>query len=145
MSDTIVKIIPCEYAYQMTVEEAEYIMLQLRQLIQCDEISYRVSSTPQFVDCGTNLDRISCPICGSLAEDWWGKSMNYAYESSSFVNLDVITPCCGQKVSLNDLVYDFDCGFSCVEFDVRNPHSEVRLEKIQDRIRLKIKIIKSHI
>ena len=141
MSDHIIKIIPTDYKYQMTKEKASNIILQLQDLIHCDRITYRVSRTPEFVDCGRNLDEILCPICKTSAEEWWGNVMNDAYESSAFVHLEVMTHCCGQIASLNDFIYDLPCGFSCVEFDVFNPHSEVALHKIQTELKFNAKII----
>lgn len=45
----------------------------------CDFIKVEINETPVFVDCGENLERISCPECSAgLDFEWWGDSMDKA-------------------------------------------------------------------
>lgn len=55
--------------------------------------------------------------------------MNKAYENN-FMKLDIKTPCCDKDASLNELQYDFPCGFACVEIDIMNPREELMEECI---------------
>jgi hypothetical protein len=66
----------------------------------------------QFVDCGENLEQITCPFCRADLSDWWSEAMNTAYSpESGFSNLSVSLPCCGRKSSLNELDYNWPIGF----------------------------------
>ena len=111
----------------------------LRTNVQSDEMICRLSEMPKFVDCGGNLEKIRCPICGAeVPMDWWQEAMDTA-EKNSFRELHVTIPCCGKETDLNGLLYEFPCGFSCVELDILNPQMPlepqifVKLEKNLER------------
>jgi hypothetical protein len=105
-------------------------MLFSHYLDGAEEINVPVYDKVVFVDQGENFSSVSCPACGSkLNEGWWGAQMSEAcgldpnidwwdsgfyFEDSqpTFNNLDVVVPCCGALLSLNDLTYDFPAGFA---------------------------------
>ena len=81
------------------------------------------------------LPRVSpiqkCPICGKeLGFDWWQGAMSTA-PKSSFTGLDVVLPCCNKASSLNELDYDFKCGFASCEIDIVNPAKNIDDELIE--------------
>jgi hypothetical protein len=75
-----------------------------------------------FFDPGGNWSRVECPICEKDAEGWWGEAMQVAGRSD-FVELDIVAPCCGAKVSLNDLRYISPAGFGKFVLEATNPNS----------------------
>lgn len=125
MSDYYIKIIPVDSDRRVSVQVADKVVEYLKSCIIAYSIEVNIQETPAFVDCGGYLESIICPFCGeSLFTDWWTKAMNKAYENN-FTKLDIKTPCCGKDTSLNELQYDFPCGFACFEIDIMNPREEL--------------------
>lgn len=148
MSDHIVKIIPADPSYPIARGQAERILHFIRSKTSADDITASIYEAPVFVDCGSNLETIRCPHCKArLAFDWWGKSMEAAGKSN-FKKLSVIMPCCGKESSLNNLLYDFPCGFACAEFDILNPSADFDRESISaisGLLGCPIRVIHAHI
>jgi len=70
------------------------------------------------VDCGENLERITCPLCrGSIDTEWY---MELLEEGDEFDDLAVIVPCCGGATTLDALDYEWPCGFARFEVAVWN-------------------------
>lgn len=83
------------------------------------EIEDGYSRLPQFVDSGDLLQRVSCPTCGKeLDSEDWSILMDSLFTDYGFETLDVTLPCCGARSTLDKLIYDASCGFSCFEVDV---------------------------
>lgn len=116
--------------------------------IDYDPIEIKCSRTPVFVDCGSNLERIVCPKCGTeLSFNWWSKAMGRLNESE-FILLETKLPCCGKIISLNDLKYYFPCGFACCEIDILNPicdFGDYIIDSIQKILGINVRIIKARI
>ena len=114
MSDQIVSIIPSSPYIKIPYSELLRCREHIQEHVKCDSVDIKMSEHPIFVDCGSNLQKITCPICGNMVSfDWWGKAMDKAYECS-FRYLDVVLPCCRKTASLNDLIYDFNVDLQCV-------------------------------
>lgn len=123
MSDYVVKIIPDMPQRRVNELISRQVVALLQYCVQADEVEATQEDKPFFVDCGGNLERIMCPVCGAeLDVGWWQTAMDQAYETG-FLDLSVTMPCCAHESSLNDLNYHFLCGFACVEFAIRNPVS----------------------
>lgn len=125
MSDYIVKIVPrdpiCKVAEQRLMEAKHFIESKL----SCDSVTIEFYEFPQFIDCGGNLERILCPLCGAVLDmNWWSNAVSRAYENH-FRVLETVLPCCGQTASLNDLKYDFQCAFASCAILIMNPWSIV--------------------
>lgn len=124
MSDAIIKIIPSQPKHQVSDDMMKEVVKLLKGKLATESIDANSSDHPFFVDCGGNLEEICCPVCGAdLGFDWWGEQMGAASESD-FEDLTVTLPCCGKESSLNDLKYNFPCGFARVEFSILNPTDE---------------------
>ena len=129
MSEQIVQLIPCMHTYRTNVKHAEAAVEALKKLVEADEITFRQSDLPEFVSCGEDLTEIRCPRCGALLNpDWWGEKMDAMSAADHFFILEQDLPCCGKTVSFNQLRYHAPCGFSCLEFTIRNPKGEVGKE-----------------
>lgn len=154
MSDHVLKIIPTHPTYccdDRIAEEITNLIKRSVELHYTEEpllVHYQAHEHPEFVDCGSNLESITCPFCGKKLDfDWWGGAMNEAY-STEFYQLDITTPCCGKASSLNDLNYYFSCGFACCEFSIYNPKSPIcreTLVEIEKLLGTSIKLIDVHI
>lgn len=121
MSDYVIKVIPAGTHDGIEPEKIRNAVAFLREKTLPEDIAAVTHDMPVFVDCGGNLEKIKCPLCGrKLDFGWWGEAMSSAAEGS-FADLRVKTPCCRQDSSLNDLDYHFPCGFACLEIDIWNP------------------------
>lgn len=149
MSEHIVKLIPRLHTYRTNVKSAQAAVAALQRSVEADEITFRQSDKPEFVDCGANLSEIRCPRCGAvLPMDWWSGKMDASYEADHFFVLEQELPCCGKTVSLNDLQYTMPCGFSCLEFTIRNPKGAVGqevLEQLGERFGLLFRKVEAHL
>jgi hypothetical protein len=85
------------------------------------EIDVTWHDTPVVVACGQNLRRIGCPHCGaSISTEWWTGLLDDR-AGDGFATLATTVPCCGASASLENLEYDWPCGFARFEIAVRNP------------------------
>ena len=148
MSEHIVKIIPQNPLYKVSAPELQSVKAFLETQINCDFIEVKSSETPAFVDCRTNLEKISCPQCGAeLDFDWWGEAMDKAAEDE-FISLETEIPCCKKIVSLNDLNYEFPCGFACCQICIYNPEQIMKdniIDTVQNILGTGIRIVEAHI
>lgn len=148
MSEHIVKIIPQNPFYKVSAPALQSVKAFLETQIHCDFIEVISAETPFFVDCGANLERISCPQCGTeLDFGSWGEMMDKAAEDE-FMSLETEMPCCKKTVSLNNLKYEFPCGFACCSVCIHNPEQFVKenmIDIIQNTIGDGIRIIEFHI
>ena len=63
MSDYIIKIIPTNPCYHMDTQKICSIEEYLKVKIKADTIEIKTYNSPIFIDCGSNLEKIICPIC----------------------------------------------------------------------------------
>lgn len=119
---TILKIIPIDpYALPDEVTYRRIVNHIVKAFPKC-EIAEGISDFPQFVDCGDDLEGVSCPLCkAEIDSDDWSMLMDASYDDEGFSSLSITTPCCHKPSSLNDLIYDAPCAFSCFEVDVADP------------------------
>lgn len=148
MSDVIEKIIPVNPFIKIPIGDLQAARDLISDKVSYDSITVDTSESPVFIDCGENLESINCPQCGAqISFEAWGELMNKAYESS-FMDLDVILPCCNSKASLNNLKYKDECGFSRCVISILNPQNTIDddlQESIESLLRTKIKIVHAHI
>ena len=130
MSDNILSIIPADPYWQPAAEAAEAAMAVFRRLApQLDGFvttEYRITwhERVAVVDCGASLERIECPVCQDAVDvEWWADLLEERAEAG-FANLTVMAPCCGAEVSLNELRYDWPCGFARFELEAWNPNRD---------------------
>ena len=138
MSDYIIKIIPTDPYYRIEGQKKSKIADYLKTRIIADSIEIKTYDSPAFIDCGSNLEKIICPICGA--------AMNAA-SNTRFMELSVKLPCCGECSTLNDLQYHFPCGFSCTELSILNPLAELDdecLSYIQEVFRMPMRCVQAH-
>ena len=148
MSSYIIKVIPTDPYYHIDGQKICKIVDCLKRRITADNIELKMYDSPAFIDCGSNLEKIICPICGATIDfAWWNVAMDIAW-NNNFMELSVKLPCCGGDSTLNDLQYHFPCGFSCIELSILNPLAEPDYEclsYIQELLGTPIRCIRAHI
>ena len=148
MSDYIIKIIPTDPYYHIEGQKKSQIADYFKTRIIADNIEIKTYDSPAFIDCGSNLEKIICPICGETIEfDWWSAAMDAAW-NNRFMELSVKLPCCGESSTLNDLQYHLPCGFSCTELSILNPLTEPDYEclsYIQELLGTPVRCVQAHI
>ena len=126
MSKNVLSIIPTDPRWQPEPDAAARARELLAQLAPNpdrtdDELTAEWHETITVVDCGSNLERISCPLCGSAIDtEWWGDLLEERFEDG-FDDLSVDMPCCGRRTMLDRLDYDWPCGFARFELAVWSP------------------------
>lgn len=123
MSDNILKLIPTrpEYVPKRDMQYKARDLLQSLVARDC-EVTVTTTNEIEFVDAGANFESIACSICGKeIAGEWWSVAMSEAYQSR-FGCLDIVTPCCQAKTSLNNLNYHWPQGFARFSLEARNPN-----------------------
>ena len=116
---------------------------------EADEIEIKVSEKVEFFDCGANLQRICCPSCRSeISVEWWQDRMDE--DSGNGFNLaQYAAPCCGAKITLHELDYEWPQGFGRFALDAMNP----KIGKLDDKFKrefekilgTKLRVIYQHI
>ena len=123
MSDSYLLLIPTDPHFVPSPAAAELARLRLEQLVpDAEDVTAVVNDSVEFIDQGSNFERVRCPHCGRvLAQEWWSDRFDQA-EATEFSALEVSVPCCGSSVSLNDLKYELPAGFAKFVLETMNPN-----------------------
>jgi hypothetical protein len=125
MSDNWLAFVPCDPNFQASQEAIAAALSLLRQFAPTtEEITVEGDGSVAFFHAGSNLESISCPSCGADLQDWWGDAMNEAWKSH-FENLSIVTPCCRNATSLNNLSYDWPMAFGRFALELFNPRTKI--------------------
>lgn len=149
MSLYILKLVPTDLHFHMHHDIEEILIKEIKPLLKAEDVEVRMSRLLEFVDCGTNLTSIRCPICGKeIAMEWWSAAMHTSYEISHYAKRLILLPCCQESADLNDLLYDFPCAFSYFEIRFLNP--EILMDKqclqwIEALCNTSLKVIHAHL
>jgi hypothetical protein len=118
MSESVFKFYPLEPTRGFLPGESDAIISAFRDAndssIAPDTIQLHDHTGIQFIDCGSALERIKCPLCGdSIPNGQWQSAMNADFHTSTGFALTTTVPCsCGREIPLHGLRYDAHCGFS---------------------------------
>ncbi len=109
-----------------------------------------VSDTVAFYDCGANFEKVSCPFCGSTLDlTWWQQAIDNDCRDEGFTLAKLATPCCHKETTLNDLVYDWEQGFSRYMLEVEEPGIGVlapkEIQEIEKSLAAKVKVVYRHL
>jgi hypothetical protein len=123
MSDNLLRLIATDPEFAPSPESAEVARRQLARLVpDAEEVRAVLTDDVIFIDAGINFERVRCPGCGrELDEEWWTEQMDNA-STAKFSSLEITTPCCASRVSLNDLTYEWPVGFARFILEARNPN-----------------------
>jgi len=119
VSDFVLSVIPTDPAWQPSREAGERMAAMLQELApDADELDVDWHEKITAVDCGENLERITCPLChGSIDTEWY---MELLEQGDKFDHLAVTVPCCSGASTLDALGYEWPCGFARFEVAVWN-------------------------
>lgn len=127
MSDNVLSVIPIDPRWQPSPQQADCARDLLTQLAPHDpdrldwELRTEWHETITVVDCGANLERITCPLCAAgIDTEWWGDLLEERCDEG-FDDLAATVPCCGARTALDELRYDWPCGFARFEPALWNP------------------------
>ena len=138
MSDHFLVVIPAEPNTPLP-ETAESIRDLLGRIIGTEETRVKDYGKLQFIDCGENFERISCPRCACVITiDQWHDWMEEDWHGEEGFHLHTHeTPCCKTSLTLNELIYEWPQGFARWLIAARNegrgpltPEELARLEAV---------------
>jgi hypothetical protein len=135
MSDNILKIVPRDPLFRPSQEAEKAVEQLLRAMIpRHDSLEAKMQDGIAFVDCGENHERTICPVCGADVGEHWSQWMKDSYRQTRFQDRMVVVPCCGAKVDLNDLRYEFPMAFSSWSVELWNPDPAVFMSAKDERL-----------
>ena len=151
MSDDLIIVVPADPTLVPTTDAADRVVGALRQIVPGAEfITTEASAGVRFFDCGENFESVSCPECSaSINLDWWHDRMGEDWGEGGFKLGHVHVPCCGARLTLNDLVYDWPQAFGRFRWQMLNPNigalgpdAEAEIERAAS---VPIRIVRRHI
>lgn len=130
MSSDIFKFIATDPRWQPTHAQAERAREHLARIAppphhrRAYDIVLSWHDAIEFVDCGSNLETITCPWCRTTIDiAWWTDQLSARYDDG-FDDLTTTAPCCDRACSLNELGYAWPCGFARFQIEIWNPERE---------------------
>jgi len=124
MSDTSLRYVPADPFWQPTPEQAGKATDLLREIApKAETVEANFEDVVRFYDPGKNWSGVRCPACDAGIEEWWGDTMEKAYETE-FTNLFAQAPCCGASVSLDTLNYIWPAAFRRFALEALNPNMD---------------------
>ena len=137
MPESLLRVIPEDPRRVPSATAREHAEKLLRGALPgADDVVSQVTEHVRFVDCGDNFESVTCPGCGIEIGEWWSVVMEVAHEQH-FRDLQATLPCCGRRVSLNDLVYSWPSGFARYTLEAMNPG----LGSLPDRVRTRLESV----
>lgn len=130
MSDNWITLIPEEPRLIPEQAKRERARDRLAEIAPgAEKIELRVFETIQFIDNGSNFERVLCPACRSeIPTDWWSDWMGEDY-GDGFKLASYPTPCCEARFTLHELLYEWPMGFGRFALDALNP----RIGELEDQ------------
>jgi len=115
-----------------------------------DEISSWSKEALEFIDCGANFGRITCPGCGGVVEvALWNEWMNSDVCDTGFTLTRRAMPCCAAEFTLHDLVYEWPQGFAHSGVEAMNPNigrlSDDQRARFESILGCRVRVIYQHI
>lgn len=132
MSDTLLKIIPTEPSYVPDGLSESRGKVYLEKFFGANHVEFIQTQDVAFIDPGQNFEKIFCDICDSeIDSEYWGEKVDSA-SLNKFGDLTFLSPCCGNRTSLNSLRYEWPAGFARFSIQITNPKVELSNQNIQE-------------
>jgi hypothetical protein len=150
VSDDWLQLIPADPGHVPDAAAAEMARSMLAAIVgEAEAVTVTVTEDVNFIDAGANLERIGCPACESeIDAAWWVRRIDRASDTA-FAELEVRVPCCGARLSLNDLAYDRPAGFARFVLEARNPDvtelTAVQLADLSRTLGTPLRVVWTHI
>jgi hypothetical protein len=120
MSEDFLRLIPAEPFFLPTASAQQEAVAYLKSFApDADSIDARVFDDIRFVDSGSNLEKVTCPLCGKNVTDFYVDLIDEAFQHVP-ARIDARMPCCGGSTSLNALHFDWPAGFARFFLEARN-------------------------
>ncbi|MCM5555295.1 hypothetical protein [Pleomorphomonas sp. NRK KF1] len=133
MSDSILRYVPKDPFWQPSSENAEKAVALLRAMApKAESVEANFEDEVRFYDPGESWSGVACNACGADAWPWWNGAMEASF-ASGFTELDLVAPCCGAHVSLNELRYGWPAAFGRFALEALNPLLMEDTTEDQDR------------
>ena len=125
MSSNILKIIPTDPSFVPGNTNQQKAKIYLSKLFNQEDIEFKITDAIEFIDQGSNFERVSCNFCGADIETTaWQNAMDSAF-LKKFTNLSFTSPCCNKLTSLNDLNYISPAGFAKFVINISDAKNEI--------------------
>lgn len=122
MSDNWLQFVPIDPQFLPSAEAAEGARRLLASFVPDSEsVTASFKDHVEFFHPMGNWSGVGCPSCGAEAESWWEDAMRNSAETQ-FQDLFVTAPCCGSRVSLNELRYLWPAAFGRFVLEAMNPN-----------------------
>jgi hypothetical protein len=150
MSDNWIKLIPEDPWFVPDATKQQRARARFTEIApEVDEIELKVFEKVVFHDSGGNFERIVCPSCGSeIPVTWWQHRMDEDY-GDGFKLATYVTPCCGAKCTLHELVYEWSQGFGRFVLSALNPSigklDDNHKQEFEEILGTKLRVIYQHI
>jgi hypothetical protein len=151
MSDDYVHIIPEEVGAVPDADKREAAILYFKSIApRADEISTWSKEGLEFIDCGANLGRITCPSCGEVLDvALWKDWMNTDISDTGFTLTRRLMLCCGAEETLHDLAYEWPQGFARSGVRAVNPNfgklSDEHRSRFESILGCRVRVVYQHI
>jgi hypothetical protein len=150
MSDNWIIVIP-ELPDSVPTEDAQQRAIALFKRIapEAEKIKAQTTDAIRFIDCGENLERVSCPGCGNKIDiHWWQDRMQEEVGLGFPLRL-IDMPCCHAQISIDKLEYFWAQGFARFSVEALNPNvrdlSEKDMQDFERALGFKMRRILRHI
>lgn len=149
MSDNWLRYVPSDPWFHPDLVAAEKARTQLSTLLpEAEKICTEFYDRVVFIDAGGNWSGVFCPLCETDAEPWWADCVS-DMAARGFSSLEVIAPCCGAKVSLNELNYVWPVAFASFELSAMNANakslSTAQLQELERVLGVSLREIAQHL
>jgi hypothetical protein len=125
MSEFFICIIPEDPFNDWGEKDKNHILSEVKKLFtNCEKVELIINDYIQLRDCGDNLESIECPRCKEEIDyENWEEFIKTDFNKATngFDLKKYKLNCCGSIVSLNDLKYSWNQGFSKWEISIMNP------------------------
>lgn len=152
MSVSTTTVIPTEPRWRPTPDQEQRAVALIGEFLA----DYRELTVewPEGVELYHGFELFECVCCHLCSarldvQPWWTEQLDTAFQGGAgFASLDVTTPCCARRVSLNDLDYRGPLGFASWAVTVSDSPrdlSETEIQQIETALGHRIRIVYAHI
>ena len=123
VSDNWITLVPEDPYFVPDMARASALVQLFKSIApDADHVVAQQAELPQLMDAGVNLEAIICTEClKELDPDWWVATVQADQIEGGFALKPHATPCCGAKVTLNDLAYHMPQAFGVFAIEAMNP------------------------
>jgi hypothetical protein len=149
VGDYVLSVIPTDPRWQPSREAGERMAAILQAMVKEGDFEVHWHERITVVDCGENLERITCPVCQGSIDTGWYADLLEDNGCAGFDDLAVTVPCCGGVTTLDALGYHWPSGFARFEVAVWNalwePLDDDTLTRLGDALGHPVRQVLAHL